>query len=119
MSDIKMSDEDIKDGQIKFLWSLLDDISTAGDMFKPEINGYFKHINSICEKRSEVANSLDGYSLTINNHDPMALRIKELEAALGVVSDRANRGTQECKHDGYGLACDVLDIAEEALKESE
>ena len=54
-----------KDEQIKFLWSLLDDISTAGDMFKPEINEYFKYVNSICEKRGEVATS-DGYTLVIN-----------------------------------------------------
>jgi len=56
---------DYKDEQIKFLWSLLDDISTAGDMFKPEVNEYFKYVNSVCEKRSKVANS-DGYSLFIN-----------------------------------------------------
>ena len=72
----------VKDDQIRFLWSLLDDISTAGDMFKPEINGYFKYINSICEKRTEVAKSLDGYSLTINNHSPMESRIKALEFSL-------------------------------------
>jgi len=54
-----------KDDQIKFLWSLLDDISTAGDMFKPEINDYFKYVNQKCEERSEVANSEDGQTLTI------------------------------------------------------
>ena len=54
-----------KDEQIKFLWSLLDDISTAGDIFKPEINPYFKYVNKKCELRSEVAESLDGYTLTI------------------------------------------------------
>ena len=56
---------DYKDEQIKFLWSLLDDISTAGDMFKPEVNEYFKYVNSVCEKRSNVANS-DGDNLLIN-----------------------------------------------------
>lgn len=55
-----------KDDQITFLWKLLDDISTAGDQFKPEINGYFKCVNKKCEERSIVANSLDGYTLTIN-----------------------------------------------------
>jgi len=54
-----------KDDQITFLWSLLDDISTAGDTYKPEINGYFKYVNKKCEERSLVANSLDGQTLTI------------------------------------------------------
>ncbi len=54
-----------KDDQITFLWSLLDDISTAGDMFKPEINNYFNYVNRKCEERILVANSLDGQTLTI------------------------------------------------------
>jgi len=54
-----------KDDQIKFLWGLLDDISTAGDMFKPKIDGYFNYVNRKCEDRSKVAYSPDGYKLTI------------------------------------------------------
>jgi len=54
-----------KDEQIEFLWSLLDDISTAGDMFKPEINNYFRYVNERCERRSKVANSEDGQTLKI------------------------------------------------------
>ena len=44
------------------LWGLLDDISTAGDMFKPEISPYFKYVNITCEQRSTVATS-DGYEV--------------------------------------------------------
>ena len=54
-----------KDDQIVFLWKLLDDISTAGDMFKPEINGYFNAVNKLCEERGLVANSPDGKTLEI------------------------------------------------------
>ena len=54
-----------KDDQITYLWSLLDDISTAGDMFKPEQTGYFKYVNKKCEERSTVDESLDGQTLTI------------------------------------------------------
>jgi len=54
-----------KDDQIAYLWKLLDDISTAGDMYKPEINQYFKYVNEVCEKRSDVAVSEDGYTLEI------------------------------------------------------
>lgn len=56
---------DEKDKQITILWDLLDDISTAGDMFKPEHTAYFKYVNKKCEERSVVAESLDGYELTI------------------------------------------------------
>jgi len=44
---------------------LLDDISTAGDMFKPEINEYFTYVNDKCEKRAVVAESFDGQNITI------------------------------------------------------
>ena len=44
------------------LWTLIDDISTAGDMFKPVISPYFKYVNITCDKRSSVATS-DGYEL--------------------------------------------------------
>jgi len=54
-----------KDDQIAYLWKLLDDISTAGDMYKPEINGYFKYVNQKCEDRCLVANSHDGMTLSI------------------------------------------------------
>ena len=55
-----------KDDQIGYLWKLLDDISTAGDIYKPEINKYFEYVNSKCEYRSSVANSFEGMTLTIN-----------------------------------------------------
>ena len=58
---------DEKDDQITYLWKLLDDISTAGDIYKPEINKYFEYVNSKCEDRSDVANSFDGYTLTITD----------------------------------------------------
>ena len=54
-----------KDDQIELLWDLLDDISMAGDMFKPEITPYFKYVNKKCEDRFFVANSEDGQTLTI------------------------------------------------------
>jgi len=42
------------------LWTLLDDISTAADMFKPEKTGYFKYVNGKCEERGKYLQS-DGY----------------------------------------------------------
>ncbi len=47
------------------LWQLLDDIDTAGDMFKPEINTYFKYINKKAAMRFEQMSS-DGYDLFVN-----------------------------------------------------
>ena len=55
-----------KDDQIAFLWKLLDDISTAGDVYKPEINSYFKRVEKSCSERGVVANSFDGQTITIN-----------------------------------------------------
>ncbi len=51
-----------RESEIACLWGLLDDISTAGDQFKPEITEYFKAVNRICDKRSLVAQS-DGYKI--------------------------------------------------------
>lgn len=62
MSELKSKDE-----QIKFLWGLLDDISTAGDAFKPEHTAYYNYVNRKCDERSAVANSFDGYSITIKS----------------------------------------------------
>lgn len=55
-----------KDNQIAYLWKLLDDISTAGDMYKPEITNYFNYVNDVCEQRSHVAISPDGIELIIS-----------------------------------------------------
>tara|TARA_R110000822_G_scaffold68587_5_gene166886 strand:+ start:154 stop:546 length:393 start_codon:yes stop_codon:yes gene_type:complete len=47
----------------KRLWGMLDSIDTAGDLFKPEITRYFKHVNDKAELRHEIMTS-DGYELT-------------------------------------------------------
>lgn len=44
------------------LWDLLDEISTLGDIFKPEINAYFKAVSNACEQRGRYLTS-DGYEL--------------------------------------------------------
>lgn len=44
------------------LWKLLDDISTAGDMFKPEITPYFRYISKKEGERNGLITS-DGYAL--------------------------------------------------------
>ena len=50
------------EAECKRLFGLLDDISTAGDVFKPEINTYFKCVNDKCEKRDGLFYS-DGYEI--------------------------------------------------------
>lgn len=49
-------------GEVMRLWSLLDDIDTAGDMFKPEINSYFRYVNDKAQERFNHIIS-DGYTL--------------------------------------------------------
>ena len=44
------------------LWQLLDDIDTYGDMYKPEINRYFKAVNKKASERHKILYS-DGYKL--------------------------------------------------------
>jgi len=44
------------------LWQLLDDIDTYSDMYKPEINGYFKAVNKKASERHKILYS-DGYRL--------------------------------------------------------
>ena len=44
------------------LWALLDDISTASDMFKPEQTNFYKYVMRKCEERSKQMIS-DGYRL--------------------------------------------------------
>lgn len=46
------------------LWSLLDDISTAFDMFHPEMQGFEKYVSSKCEEREQYLQSFDGHTLT-------------------------------------------------------
>ncbi len=50
------------------LWSLLDDIDTAGDMFKPEITNYFKYVNKKAAERFKYAKS-DGYRIFLEEKD--------------------------------------------------
>jgi hypothetical protein len=47
----------------KELWGLLDDVSAAGDQFKPDRTGYTRAVDSICEKRSQYLYSPDGHTL--------------------------------------------------------
>jgi len=44
------------------LWALLDDIDTAGDMFKPETTPFFKYVIGKAEERHRYIES-DGYKL--------------------------------------------------------
>lgn len=47
------------------LWCLLDDISTAGDMFKPDLkNPFVAYVLRKCEERSKHFES-DGYKLFV------------------------------------------------------
>jgi rubrerythrin len=62
--------------RVAVLWKLLDDIDTAGDMFKPEINDYFRYINHKANERHKYLIS-DGYTL----------RTPEESAITGLVND--------------------------------
>ena len=44
------------------LWNLLDDIDTALDMYKPEMEGFEKYVSKKCQERHNLITS-DGYKL--------------------------------------------------------
>ena len=46
------------------LWKLLDDVDTAGDMFKPPIDSFFKYVTNKAELRHKYLKS-DGYNLIL------------------------------------------------------
>lgn len=39
------------------LWDIIDNISTFGDIFKPEITAYFNAVSKECERRSDYLTS--------------------------------------------------------------
>lgn len=47
------------------LWKLLDDIDTAGDIFKPPINNFFKYVTRKSQERHKFL-STDGYSIFLS-----------------------------------------------------
>ena len=64
MSDIEITTERMRE-KAELLWSLLDDISTAGDMFKPDLDDPFvEYVLNKCEERSKEFVS-DGYRLFV------------------------------------------------------
>lgn len=60
-------------GDILKLWALLDDISTYGDMFKPEITRYFEAVNRKADGRFAVCTS-DGYKVFYHGEDLTLVR---------------------------------------------
>ena len=50
----------------RHLWTLLDDIDTASDMFKPPQNGFYKYVMKKSQERSLYGYSPDGYKLIFN-----------------------------------------------------
>jgi len=61
------ANNELKDQELKRLWGLLDDISTAGDAFKPrEEQPYFNYVNDKCEDRHGMLKS-DGFDLFIGD----------------------------------------------------
>lgn len=54
------------EAEVKRLFNLLDDIDTAGDMFKPEQTNYFRYVERVHRKRFDGITSTDGYTITVS-----------------------------------------------------
>lgn len=63
-ADIKpIAIRELKEGSLEALLAgIIDDIDTAGNMFHPEIDGYFKYIQVKIAEMHELVES-DGYKL--------------------------------------------------------
>lgn len=56
----------------KRLWSILDDIDTAFDHYKPNMKDRFvNYVSEKCRERGLYANSLDGQTLTFTKDIPV------------------------------------------------
>lgn len=55
-----------KEMEIKRLFMLLDDIDSAGDMFKPEKTPYFGYVELKHRERFNGITSTDGYEITVS-----------------------------------------------------
>lgn len=53
-----------------WLWSLLDDIDTASDIFKDDYEGLAKYVYRKAQERHKIAQS-DGHRLTFNDVIPL------------------------------------------------
>lgn len=70
------------------LWDLLDNISTFGDMFKPEQTAYFKAVTNECSKRGDYLVS-DGYSLFPKEHISEPQQFSSLDDFNGITKEHA------------------------------
>lgn len=50
---------------IEFLWDIIDDIDTTGDMAKSNDQAYRERVERLQKKRWETGITTDGYTLTI------------------------------------------------------
>lgn len=62
----------------RHLWDLLDDIDTAGDMFKPALEPFEKYVLGKTRERFKHSSS-DGYEVTFNARADLAPKVKPLE----------------------------------------
>ena len=113
-----MSNEDIKMSDLMYL-PVHGHITEEGNAYAfdqavfSQSKGHFglDVTNSECDPKEAI----NAVCHAINNHDPMALRIKELEAALLKVTVKANCGENGLNDQGYFLIQDILEVANSAL----
>lgn len=78
---------DLLINQVKFLWGLLDDVDTAGDMAKSNDKAYRSLVEKIHPKRQQIAES-DGYEIFIKddtNEPLMDSKGREVSTAIDIL----------------------------------
>ena len=73
-------------GKAEKLWSLLDDIDTASDAFKPNdeksYKKFFNYAMKKCAERGKYMNSLDGHTLTAVEEEEYNNQLEKMQKLL-------------------------------------
>ena len=110
---------DLLINQVKFLWGLLDDIDTVGDMAKSNDKAYRSLVEKIHLKRQHVAES-DGYEIFVKNYvEPVknaiistVLKEKEISTAIDILRTEFQKDQSNGSYyDSWvsNLACCIMD----------
>jgi hypothetical protein len=96
--------------QVKFLWGLLDDVDTAGDMAKRNDKAYRSIVEGIHLKRQQVAES-DGYEIFIKEC-PVDLLKKDVSTAIDILGTEFQKDQSNGSYyDSWvsNIACCIMD----------
>lgn len=100
------------------LWELLDDISTASDVYKPEQNGFYEHVMKKADERNKYFDS-DGYKLYPPGEMPKVGDKVELPKVIGEAKTCGNCSEYKPDDNGMPMGCNLCGLDMENWKKGE